>query len=218
MESAVLGKRKTGEVNMAEVEELEIPEIEQSNQQKSSGKAGGKKSNLKINLILILVVQLLLAASGFYVVSNFIEPDPALQKVLIEQAENKKAAAETESGEEDLIQEDGPKEIFLLEDVIVNPAGTRGSRYLSVSVGVEMNAGEGKGKGGHGSAASTGPFQAKAPQLRDALINILSAKTIIQLTSVEEKEQIRTEILESFKEILMPNPVYQIYFVDFVLQ
>ena len=202
---------------MAEVDELEVPEIEPATETKLSGKSGKKKSNIKINLIAIVVVQLLLAVSGFYVVSNFIEPDPALQKVLREQAAQKKIEGEAEGDHESLVREDGPKQIFLMEDIIVNPAGTRGSRYLSVSVGVEMNAVEDEG-GGHGEGASEGPFGEKKLQLRDALINILSSKTIIQLTTIEEKELIKSEIIESFKAILDPHPVYQIYFVDFVLQ
>ena len=205
---------------MAEVDELEVPEIEPATETKSSGKTGKKKSNLKINLIAIVVVQLLLAVSGFYVVSNFIEPDPALQKVLREQAAQKQIEGETEGDHESIVQEDGPKQIFLMEDIIVNPAGTRGSRYLSVSVGVEMNAveEEGGGHGGQGEGASEGPFGKKKLHLRDALINILSSTTIIQLTTIEEKELIKSEIIESFKTILDPHPVYQIYFVDFVLQ
>jgi flagellar FliL protein len=58
----------------------------------------------------------------------------------------------------------------------------------------------------------------KKPQLRDAMIGILSAKTIDQLTTPEQKEAIRKEILESFNKILEPKIVHQIYFIDFVLQ
>jgi len=76
------------------------------------------------------------------------------------------------------------------------------------------------GGGGHGEGGSSGitVFERKELQLRDALIQILSSKTIVQLTTPEEKESIRSEILEKFGEILAPEPVFQIYFVDFVLQ
>lgn len=202
---------------MAEVDEIEVPELESSEKRRPAGKSG-KKSGLPINLIIILVVQLLLAFAGFYFVSNFIQPDPALQKVLVEYNKQEEMIDPESPGT--TLEHDSPKEIYLLEDIIVNPAGTRGSRYLSISVGVEMNAAEEEdGGGGHGGGGEKStPIDKKKLQLKDALINILSAKTIVQLTSVEEKELIRNEIQEKFGAILDPLPVYQIYFVDFVLQ
>lgn len=206
---------------MPDVEQMTAPEVDKQSSRDS--KSSGKKGNFKLNLIVIVVSQLILAGGGFMMVSKFIKPDPNFQQALQEQ----EAKPDGESGEQadGTIAESDHRQIYLLEDIIVNPAGTRGSRYLSVSVGVEMNAqasdGEtGKG-GGHGSSdteATPSPLDAKRPQLRDALIGILSSKTIIQLTTPEDKEAIRNEILSTFKTILDPQPVYQIYFVDFVLQ
>lgn len=207
---------------MAEVEQMTAPEVGKSGPKDPKSK---KKSDLKLNLIVIVVSQLILAGGGFLMVSKFIKPDPTFQQTLQEQ----KASPDGESkNEADAAHaEAASKQIFLLEDIIVNPADTRGSRYLSVSIGVEMNApgdgaekSEGEKEGGHGgeTAAAANPLDLKKPQLRDALIRILSAKTIIQLTSTEEKEAIRQEILNTFQGIMNPEPVYQIYFVDFVLQ
>ena len=205
---------------MPEVKEMTPPDLEQT--KKDKAKPAKKKSKLKVNLIIIVALQLLLAGGGFFVVSNFIKRDPALQNVLVEER-LKAEQEEQEEGDKPDHGEDVPRQICLLEDIIVNPAGTRGSRYLSVSIGVEMDAapsGE-EASGGHSEEAqssSGSPIDNKRLQLRDALIQILSSKTILQLTTAEEKELIRSEILESFKEILEPIAVHRIYFVDFVLQ
>jgi len=206
---------------MAEVDQVSAPEVEPP---KSDSKKSSKKgSGLKLNLIVIVVSQLILAGGGFFMVSKFIKPDPAIRNI-IEQQSQQTATAEGEGhGEQGdaAHADDTHREIYLLEDIIVNPAGTRGSRYLSVSIGVEMNAVEAAdGGGGHGGGESeaASPLEPKKAQLRDALINILSSKTILELTTAEEKEKIRSEILEKFTEILNPEPVHQIYFVDFVLQ
>jgi len=197
---------------MAEVDQKIAPDLKTTEKKPSIKK---KKSGLKLNLIVIVLSQLVLAGGGFYMVNKFIKPDPVFDQALQNQTaneENDKAANNLEHAN---------KQIYLLEDIIVNPAGTRGSRYLSVSVGVEMNAPavEAGGGGSHGgSGAGYGPLDSKKPQLRDALIGILSSKTIVQLTTIEEKELIRQEILAAFREILNPEPVHQIYFVDFVLQ
>ncbi len=198
---------------MAEVSEMEVPKVEKAPEEAS--KPAKKKGKLKLNLIIILVSQLVLAGGSFYVVSNYIKPDPAFKQALEEPKENGEALAEDGAGGG---EHEVEKRIYLLEDIIVNPAGTRGSRYLSVSIGVEMNAATEKNNGGHGGGEEQTPIDHKKPQLRDVLIGILSSKTIVQLSDIEEKEIIRAEILESFKEVLDPLPVYKIYFVDFVLQ
>ena len=207
---------------MAEIDEMAPPDLEKTEEKRPKAVKKKKGRGIPVNLLIIVISQLMLALGGFYVVSNFIEPDPALQKMLIEERllqEEQENEGDAASGTE--VNEDHPKQISLLEDIIVNPAGTRGSRYLSVSIGVEMNAVSDDGDGGgHGESGSSGNsiFNSKKLQLRDALIKILSSKTIIQLTTTEEKELIRSEILEKFGEILAPEPVFQIYFVDFVLQ
>jgi flagellar FliL protein len=194
---------------MAEVDQMTAPETETA--KKKETKPEKKKSGLKFSLILILVSQLLFAGAGFFVVNKFIKPDPAFDKIMNAQPDE----AESQEG---AAADDAEKQIFLLEDIIVNPAGTRGSRYLSVSIGVETKAEHQEAGGSHGAGTPTSQLDQKKPLLRDALIRILSSKTIIQLTSTEEKEAIRQEILQNFQELLAPTPVYQIYFVDFVLQ
>jgi flagellar FliL protein len=196
---------------MAEVDQKTAPDIKTTENKPSAKK---KKSGLKLNLIVIVLSQLILAGGGFYMVNKFIKPDPVFDQALQNQTAGKEEDEAAKSSEH------VNKQIFLLEDIIVNPAGTRGSRYLSVSVGVEMDApAAAEGGGGHGGGeAAHSPLDMKKPQLRDALIGILSSKTIVQLTTVEDKELIRQEILATFREILSPEPVYQIYFVDFVLQ
>ena len=189
---------------MAEVEQATAPEKPKT--EEKAPEVSKKKKGLKLNLIIIVVIQLILAGGGFFVVTKFIKPDPAFHMAL----EEKEEPVATE--------EEGETNIYLLENLIVNPAGTRGSRYLSVSIGVEMQAESQKKGGGHGDSNGHSPLDEKNPQLRDALINILSAKTIMQLTSVEEKERIRQEILETFRKVLDPQVIHKIYFVDFVLQ
>jgi flagellar FliL protein len=210
---------------MAEVDQMTPPNLETAKEVKKDAKKAKPKSGLKMNLIVILISQLVLAGGGFLMVSQFIKPDPAFNQALEDEAARKASAAEDSAAAAHA--EHAQKQIYLIEDVIVNPAGTRGSRYLSVSIGVEMNAqehgggaegGEGGGHGGGAAEAEVNPLDVKKPQLRDALINILSSKTIPELTTTEEKEKIRQEILTRFTEVLEPLPVYQIYFVDFVLQ
>jgi flagellar FliL protein len=190
---------------MPEVDRAKAPSEEIKVDDAKAGAAPKKGGGLKMYLIIIMVLQVVLAAGGYFFVIKFMKPDPAFNQVI---EDEKKAEAEHI-----------PMQIYNIDDVVVNPAGTSGSRYLSVSVGVEMDAPKEEGGGGHGEEAKpASPIDEKKPQLRDALIGILSAKTIDQLTSVEQKDLIRGEILDSFTKILAPARVHKIFFVDFVLQ
>jgi flagellar FliL protein len=189
--------------------EQQVTGVEEAKAETKAVEADNVKKGLKLNLIIILATQIILAAGGYFVVIKYFKHDPSFSQAIEEQ---KKEAEKAEPA-----KEEAKKEIYSIEDIIVNPAGTAGSRYLSVSVGVEMDgvAEEGKKKGG---GEGEGEAKGKASPLDDAMIGILSAKTIDQLTTPEQKEAIRKEILESFNKILEPKIVHQIYFIDFVLQ
>jgi flagellar FliL protein len=198
---------------MPDVEQAKAPvdtiEVEESNQKTSAQKGG----SFKMYFIIMMALQVVLAAGGYFIVIKYLKPDPAFKQVV---EEEKKA-------EEKPAVEEVPHQIYNIEDIVVNPAGTGGSRYLSVSIGVEMDAPKvEKSKGGHaesqGEAKAKSPLDEKKPQLRDALIGLLSSKTIEQLTSVEQKDHIRTEIMDSFAKILAPAKVHNIFYIDYVLQ
>jgi flagellar protein FliL len=197
-----------------------MPEVEQAKAQSDTinvedqkdTAAPKKGGGMKMYFIIIIALQVVLAGGGYFLVMKYMRPDPAFNQAI---EEGKKAEEQPKTVEV-------PKQIYNIEDVVVNPAGTGGSRYLSVSIGVEMDApkaeaGGGK-KEGEGEAKPKSPLDEKRPQLRDALIGILSAKTIDQLTTVEQKDLIRSEITSSFEKILAPAKVHNIFFIDFVLQ
>lgn len=94
-----------------------------------------------------------------------------------------------------------------MNKLLVNVAGTMGSRYLLVSI----------------SAVSTDPQFAQkmsdndAP-LRDGASSILSSKTLADLEKPDERNLIRTELLSSFNNILGNDEVQEIYLTEFAIQ
>ena len=97
--------------------------------------------------------------------------------------------------------------IYAIKDIVVNPAGTGGSRFLSVSLGFEME-----------SAEFLAEFQAREAVVRDALITILSSKTVAQLTNAKQKEIARYQIKKRVSKLLNSEEIIGVYFTDFVLQ
>ncbi len=98
-------------------------------------------------------------------------------------------------------------EIYLIEDLVVNPAGSGGMRYLCASVGLESR-----------HPAVIQELTVRDTQIKDCLILIFSSKTIEELADIGARETIRQEIKTRIEEILPEHGLDAVYFVNFVLQ
>ncbi len=96
---------------------------------------------------------------------------------------------------------------YTIKDIVVNPAGTGGTRFLSVSFAFELK-----------SDSLAELLTAKELMVRDALITILSAKTVQQLTDPKEKEIVRYQIRKRISDLIKTDQIGAVYYTDFVLQ
>ncbi len=97
--------------------------------------------------------------------------------------------------------------MYEINDIVINPAGTGGSRFLSVSFGFELD-----------SPTEAETFRSREPIIRDALITILSSKTVAQLTDARQKEIIRYQIKKRVADLMKTEQLAGVYYTDFVLQ
>ncbi|MFQ5453115.1 MAG: flagellar basal body-associated protein FliL [Candidatus Zixiibacteriota bacterium] len=97
--------------------------------------------------------------------------------------------------------------MYAISNIVINPAGTGGSRFLSVSFGFELE-----------SKELEEEFTSKEPIIRDALITILSSKTVAQLTDTKQKEIVRYQIKKRVSQLIDTDELAGVYFTDFVLQ
>ena len=97
--------------------------------------------------------------------------------------------------------------IYAVKDIVVNPAGTGGTRFLSISFGFEL-----------GSQELLSEFEGRELVVRDALITILSSKTVAQLTDAKQKEIVRYQVKKRLETLLNTNEIEGVYYTDFVLQ
>ena len=122
-----------------------------------------------------------------------------------EDAHGKKDNHEDKSGHDGTRA--GDPVVFTIKDIVINPAGTGGTRFLSVSFGFELD-----------SPAMLAEFEAREPIIRDALITILSSKTVPQLTDFKQKEIIRYQIKKKLEKVMETDKLAGVYYTDFVLQ
>jgi len=124
----------------------------------------------------------------------------------------KTQAADKKIGDEYKINESEymishPEFLFIVKDLIVNPAGTGGLRYLLTSVEIEVS-----------NEKAFAEIQSKEVIVNDILINVLSSKTLEELSDVTKRKDLRREIAKKVDEILTQGRVQNVYFSKFIIQ
>lgn len=168
--------------------------------------AGGSwKAWLPLGLALVLMPALAYGVTSFVLI-------PKMQKALTGAGaasveSGKEAPAESAPAEKGGGASTGQHQNATLSKLLVNVAGTMGSRYLLTSITLT------------GKAAD---LQAKVtqnePQLRDMACGLLSAKTIVDLEKPGARNIIRGELLSGFNNILGSGVVQELYFTEFSIQ
>ncbi len=100
-----------------------------------------------------------------------------------------------------------PKQTVQLTKLLVNVAGTMGSRYLLSSVTLVGSAADFKTR-----------VEKREPQLRDAAMTLLSTKTITDLEKPGARNIVRSELITGFNNVLGGGTVQEIYITEFAIQ
>jgi len=107
-------------------------------------------------------------------------------------------------------KEDAKKEervMFVLDPFVDNLGDQGATKFLKVSMQLELS-----------SPAILESAKGKTPQIRDAIINLLTSKTSDSLMSPEGKLQLKDEINMMGNQILGNNTVKNVYLTEFVMQ
>jgi len=102
---------------------------------------------------------------------------------------------------------EGVQGIVDLGDLVVNPAGTGGRRYLKVQVQVEL-----------GDPSASGLVESRTPKLRDRIIRELTSRTLAELTDPVAKDEMKETIIDEMNRILGSEVIGDMYFTEYVIQ
>lgn len=174
----------------------EDPKKEAEGQEAASG---GRKS-----LLLVVVASLVAAGAGAGGAWFFLRPE-AEAAVAVEaeeaaapEAEPAAPAAQTVSFQE---------RVFSLEPFVVNITGHEYARYLKLKIELEAE-----------SPAAVAELESRLPQLRDAVILLLSSKRLSDITDFEGKALLKQDILDRINGLLETGKVRDVLFTEFVVQ
>jgi len=162
--------------------------------------SGGIKAWLPAFAVILLAPVCTWAVGQFVLI-------PQLQKKLAAAPAEAHAEAESEHGGEhgDKSKEGGAT--FEFQNVVVNLAGTMGTRYLKTSFLVT---------GAEPDIKSV--FEENKPRLTDVTLNVLSSLSLADLEEPGAKNVLREKLVAAYNQALGRKVAEQVYFSDFVVQ
>lgn len=168
-------------------------------EEKTTEESGGKKKKGgKLKLIIIVVVLLvILGGGGFLAYKLFLAPKDAGA-----------AGGEVAKKESVATPVNEVGVLYPLETFIVNMADNDGTRYLKVTIQLELD----------NTEKLKEEMDKRVPQLRDAILTILSAKTYEEVSSAQGKLVLKQEIQRRINSLLPFGQITNVYFTEFVSQ
>lgn len=179
-------------------------------EKKGEKKSGGMMKKLLIFGVPAFLVQLVVI---YFLTAKFVVPMTLqsqigkISKLETKPQDGEKGATSDESSDEDDTEEPKVQQVYVVKDLIINPAGTNGQRYLLTTIAFNVS-----------SEAALKELEGKELLVRDMLNSILTSKTMDQLIDVSQRETLREEIQKKAREILNRGKVKGVYFSKYVVQ
>jgi len=160
-----------------------------------------KKKGLNFKVILIglplFIIQLVLV---YFITATFlVKSAPDSQSL-----EDSSAVEESENASEEASL--GPQQIFNIEDLIINPAGTSGQRLLLLSIGFGVSTEE-----------QLNMLRENEVIIKDMVINTVSQKTLGTLSRIELKDSLKVELANNINAIYPKTNVKNVYFSKYLI-
>jgi flagellar FliL protein len=97
--------------------------------------------------------------------------------------------------------------VWPIENLVLNPAGSNGARFLMVNATFELK-----------DEASKEAAKDKEAEARDIILALLGKKTLDQLSDIAQRDQIKKEVLAAVAPIFPKGVVTKVFFPQFVIQ
>lgn len=97
--------------------------------------------------------------------------------------------------------------VVILENLVLNPAGSNGSRYLLMSIAIECR-----------DAKAVEMLAFRDAELKDVILTALGQKSVDELSDIKRRDAIKAELITAIAERFGKLVVKQLYFPQFVIQ
>lgn len=192
-----------------------MKEEKQNKEQQKPVETLKKNSAMKPKLLIIglplFIVQLV---AVYFITANILIPkdhnsetkEEVKQEQTSEDQKVKKQEENDKSSETESNSSLG-ENIFNLDDIIVNPAETNGKTLVLASLGFDLKTPEAKKT-----------MEEKVIIVKDAVITLLSSKTVPQLSNAAYRDTLKSEMIRDLSQKLPGVGINNIYFSKFIIQ
>lgn len=156
-------------------------------------------SKIIIIIVIVLVIIALLLGAAFY----FMTKSPAQEETAQAQAASQNTATQNTQG----ITSGGNYirvgSTYQLDQFIVNLLTQSGRRYFKTTISLEMT-----------NPDLQNEIVAKLPAVRDTIIDVLSSKSLEEVSTTRGIEKIKEEIVQRLNEFLVDGKIRNVFFID----
>jgi flagellar FliL protein len=114
---------------------------------------------------------------------------------------------EGEQADDDSSASGAPPAVMTLENLVLNPAGSGGSRFLLLTVSMECK-----------NAEAVTTLQSRDAELRDVVLSSLGQRTVDELADIAERDLIKEQLTTALNERFGAKTVVRVYFPQYVVQ
>lgn len=161
---------------------------------------GGVKATLVIALTLGMVGG---AALGSFVVGPLLADSPEVEGVSA-------VTCVTDEGARDSVEDEHasePAAVHSIENIVINPARSNGTRFLMASVGFGLE-----------DAHGVETMKLRDAEIRDVVVTALGSRTVAELSDLSTRDVIKAEMRDKVAAIVGENALLDVYFSQFVIQ
>ena len=94
-----------------------------------------------------------------------------------------------------------------IENIVLNPAGTNGQRFLMVTAAFQVR-----------DAETDALMKEHEAEIRDHMLALLSKKTVEDLTDPLQRDPIKKEVLDAVSPMFPKGAILKVLFTQFVVQ
>lgn len=191
----------------------ELVMAKESNDQENEGPGGKRLLPLGIAIALGLLVG---GGAGAFVAGPLLAarseapaPKAAEREAPAEEDHGEEAESESSGAEEggDHEGEAGGQALYVMDNLVLNPARSGGTRFLMVTIAFSLQ-----------NEALSEEMKARDAEVRDAVLGVLGAKSVIELSDVAARDSLKVELKSNVSDLFHKGAVRQIYFPQFVIQ
>jgi len=178
----------------------------------------GEKDRLSVKVIILGIslfsLQLVVI---YYLTSELIVPKTSGKQVAIASESNPPVVEgftrgfEPQDSETTILGSEvnnaGEENLFVIKDLIINPARTNGARFLLTTIGFRMS-----------NKEALLEMETNNIRVCDILNTILTNKTIDQLVSVALRDSLKAEIGHGVNKVVRNGKLLSVYFSKFIIQ